>query len=330
MHIGFLPKINVMHKLLSRGRLLDLIPIIEGTTIYASLYVLLSSGLTLTYMTTNVPNFAHGAVSTAGAYFSFTLFTFYGWSPYSSIPMCFLIGGAVDYAIYTFAIRPVAKKERTTITLMVATLAADIFLTGIFGIYSDYLVNVYKIFNSRFFILAGEDPSIFGLPGLVILGPVLIMCILTAIHLFLTKTKFGVALRATVENPLLAQVLGVNTNRVYAFAWFLSGGLAGIAGSLMILWIVGSPAVGDSLLPGIFAASLVGGLHNMYGALVGGIIVAGGQIMLTSLLASLVGSWIIVYGVGIPLLIMIATLLFFPEGVTSLNLSRFTKMLRGK
>jgi branched-chain amino acid transport system permease protein len=279
----------------------------------------MATGLTLTYMTTKVSNFAHGSLATVGAYTSFTLFHAFALSPYTSAPVSFIVTGAANLGIYHLAVNPVSKKSQNTVALMIATLAADIALIGIFGIYSDLLNTSYHIIDSKYFSLGYLDISIFGVQGLAIVGPALVVVIALLIHLFLTKTKFGTAMRGTVENKNLALVFGINTRRVNNVAWFLSGGLAGLAGSLILFWVPGNPNVGDGLLPAIFAASLLGGLFSIYGALIGGVIVGAAQIPVTSLLANVFGSWILGFGIGVPIVLMVVTLLFIPFGVTSID-----------
>jgi len=76
-------------------------------------------------------------------------------------------------------------------------------------------------------------------------------------------------MRATVENPGLAGVAGISVDLVYAASWLVAGGLAGVSGVLMSLWLMGNPDIGASMLPSIFATSVVGGLQSIYGAFLG-------------------------------------------------------------
>jgi len=120
----------------------------------------MSMGLPLTYMTTKVPNFAHGSFVTVGVYLAFTLYHFENISAYYSIPFSFLLVTGV--AMYRLVLRPLAGKGASLVSLMISTLAVDIAFFGIFGIYSDLLSNNYKVFTSKFFLLADSDTSILG------------------------------------------------------------------------------------------------------------------------------------------------------------------------
>ena len=289
-------------------------------TVLASLYSLMCIGLTLTYMTTKVPNFAYGSQITLGSYVSFSITTFLRGDPYTSAPVAFILGGIVSVAVYLLVLRPMISRNSSLVSLMIATLAVDIFFVGIFGIFSDYLTRAFRITNSKLFILSNNDFSFLGQRGILLTAPLLLAAIAIVVHLVLTRTKFGIAMRATVENPKLAAISGVNVQLVYLVSWFLAGGLGSLAGSLLVLRLTGSPDIGSKLIVIIFAGSVIGGFSNVYGAILGGAIVGGSQIAITLLLAQVVGDWITAYSLGVPLIMMVVTLVLAPQGLTSLKL----------
>jgi branched-chain amino acid transport system permease protein len=296
--------------------------------VYGSLFALMSMGLTLTYMTTKVPNFAQGSFVTIGAYLAFTLNHFNGLSPYLSVPFSFLLVGVVAIAMYRLVLKPLSARGSSLVSLMIATLAIDIAFVGIFGIYSDLLSSVYKIYNSKFFLLSQTDLTIFDQRGLTFIAPISLGLITLVLWLALTRTKFGIAMRAAVENPNLAGILGIDIERVYLVSWFLAGGLAGLGGSFVVLWLPGSSHVGSDFIVGIFAASILGGLFSVYGAVIGGLLVGCGEILLTVYAARLLGSWAIEWQAGVPMLIMVISLIIVPEGITSVKWSRVLGSLR--
>ncbi len=303
-------------------------PNITGSIVYASLFGLMAIGLTLTYLTTKVPNFAFGSFVTIGIYTSFSLYRLNGIVPYGSTPIAFVIGALSSVAMYLGILRTLARRGASLVGLMIATLAIDIAFVGIFGIYSDYLYERYRIIdNTKFFQLPG-DFSLFGIPGIVFAAPVSLAMMTTALFLLLTKTKFGVAMRASVENPSLARVLGINVENVYVFAWFLAGGFASMSGAYYTLWLPGGIDVGSKLIVEIFASSVLGGLASIYGAALGGVIIGASEILLTTAGVDLFGSWVGVYQKGIPLVIMIITLLIMPQGLVSLDWRRAVRFVR--
>lgn len=301
-------------------------PVLVSTVIFAALYSLMSIGLTLTYMTTQVPNFAHGTFVTLGVYMGYTAFHFWGMSPYTSAPASFLLSGGVAVAMYLMVLKPLAARGVSVVGLMIATLAVDTIFLGIVNIYAGILANTYHVGNSLTIILFSSDFSFYGVKGLFIAAPTFLALFAIGLYLLLTRTKFGIAMRAAVENPNLAGTLGVNVGRVYLVSWFLAGGLGGIAGSFLPMIAAGSPSSGSQLIVAIFAGSIVGGLSSVFGAVIGGTIVglAGG--LLPTELAKWVGSWITTYSSAMPVLVMVASLLVVPKGLTSVNWRRLLHM----
>ena len=291
--------------------------------VYASLFGLMAVGLTLTYLTTKVPNFAYGSFVTIGSYTSFSVFRIYHLDPYVfAAPLAFILGALVSVAMYLGVLRTLARRGSSLVALMISTLAIDIAFVGVFGIYSDYLTSHYGIVDSKNFFRLLADFSLFGLPGVFFVAPISLGAITIALFVFLTKTKFGVAMRASVENPSLARVLGIDVERAYVFAWFLAGGFAAMAGSFSALWLQGGTTVGSELIVEIFAASVLGGLASIYGAALGGLIIGASEILFTQAGIAVFGSWISIYQKGFPLLIMVITLLLFPRGLVSFNWGR--------
>src|SRR5437899_3227689 len=129
-------------------------------------------GLTLTYLTTKVPNFAYGSFVTIGIYTSFSLFRINHVNPYLSTPIAFALGASSSVAMYLGVLRILARRGSSLVALMIATLAVDIAFVGIFGIYSDYLTSRYGFFDSKLFYQLLADFTMFGLPGLLFVAPI--------------------------------------------------------------------------------------------------------------------------------------------------------------
>ena len=283
----------------------------------------MSVSLTLTYITTKVPNFAQGALVTAGLYTGFALLSINKINPYESLPISFLVGGFIAIGIYLLVLRPLSRRGAPIISLMIATLAVDIIFVGIFGIYSDYLYQVKEVYDAKlFYALTGADFTLFGVNGVVYVAPTALALTTVILYLVLTRTRFGLAMRATVENSNLAKVVGINTEVVYVTSWFIAGGVAAIAGVFYSFWLGGEPDIGSILLISMFAGSILGGLKSIYGAVFGGLVVGGSEIVVTTLGAQYVGPWVTAYEPGIPLLVMVITLLVLPGGITSLDWRR--------
>lgn len=155
--------------------------------------------------------------------------------------------------------------------------------------------------------ILSRDPLILVKPDqLATLGIALV--IMLALHLMLSRTTFGFALRAVAENPGLAQVNGVNLKRMIVTVWLLGGGLAALAGVFYGLTNQITPVIGRDLVLPIFAATIVGGIGSIYGALLGGFIVGLAANMALMILPS-------GYSPSVPFLLILAVLLIRPNGL---------------
>jgi len=299
-------------------------PIFSDAVIFASLLALLSIGLTLTYLTTRVPNFAHASFATIGVYIALITSRVWETSPYFAIPIAFAISGVVAVALYTFILKPLIRKGASQAIQMVATLAFDLIMIAVLNITADYIVKTFQV-TSREFTLRSYDAEFMGLPLIVFVAPAVVIILAITLHIMLRKTKFGIAMRAVTENPDLSGTVGINVKLVYGVSWLFGGGLAGIAGALMSLWFQGDPNLGPQLIPSIFAASIVGGFLSIYGAIAGGLLVGLTEVLGTRFLAGELGSWLIAYRPLIPLVFIVVTLLLAPRGLAGINWSKLKR-----
>lgn len=301
-------------------------PLYFDAAVFASLLVLLSLGLTLTYLTTKVPNFAHASFATIGVYMTLIATRVWETNPYVAIPIAFAISGVVAVALYVAILKPLAKRGATEAIQMIATLAFDMILIAGLNILADYLVDTFRV-KSREFTLRSYDLEFMDLPMIVLVAPLAVAIIGITLYLMLKKTKFGIAVRASTENPDLSGTVGINVKAVYGIAWMIAGGLAGVAGALMALWFLGDPNLGPILIPSIFAASIAGGFMSIFGAVAGGMLVGLTEVLGTRFLAGELGSWLIAYRPLIPLIIIVITLMFVPQGLAGINWSKLRKRI---
>jgi len=298
--------------------------LVRDALIFSSLMIMLSAGLTLTYMTTRVPNFAHGDFATLNVYLNLALVRLLNINPYLGTIPAFMLGGAAALVLYLAVLKPLMDRGANYVILMIATIAYDMILISLINIFADYLNRVHKLIT-RLFQLKGFDIEIFGQPGIFVIAPILAFVMITLLYFFLNKTKFGIAMRAAIENPSLAEVVGININMMYAVSWFISGGLAGAVGALMPLYMTCNPDIGIRLLISIFAASILGGLSNIYGAFVGGAVIGLAEVLGTGYLSVTLGPWVVPYRPVIPLIVMLLTLLIAPKGLAGVDWKKFLR-----
>lgn len=282
--------------------------------VFASELTLLSIGFTLTYLTSKIPNFAHGTYAGIGIYVSYTFAKILGISPYLGFPIAFFVGGMFSVAIYLIVIKVLTDMGGGAIVLTISTLAIQIFLTALIQIYAFYLREKYSTYAMAF-LLKEDDFSLAGFPGIFVVSISLTIGLVLTLHYMLTRTKMGIAMRATAEDPELASVLGININKIQLFSWFLTGGLACLAGAMIPMWFQSSPATGAAMITSIMAGSLLGGFDSIYGSVIGGVIVGMSEIMLTVWGQKWIGVWVGEYRPMIPMIFLVIVLMIEPDGL---------------
>jgi len=139
------------------------------------------------------------------------------------------------------------------------------------GSYSFFETETKDVFRIDTSFLGSTRP-------LVVTEPQLLMIVVTilsvlALHLFLTRSRLGKAMRAMADNADLAQVSGINTALVVRVTWIVAGALACMAGTMLALDVTLKPDLAFNIIIPIFAAAIVGGLGQAYGAIAGGLLI---------------------------------------------------------
>jgi branched-chain amino acid transport system permease protein len=297
------------------------LPTIVGWLTYSAFLSLMALGITLLYRTTKVANFAHASFVTIGAYVTYTLTVIFSSNPYAGLPVAFGVVGIVGLAIFYSVLEPLRRRNSSTVMLMIATLSLDVMMTGVINIHADYLTSIFAV-PSRNILLSSSDFKFLGEPGILFVALGTLALCTAAIYILLNFSTVGIALRASMENPQLAEAIGINVSMMLAISWFIGGGLAGVAGALIPLWTEVNPSIGTILLASMFCASIVGGLEQIYGAILGGFLLGLVDVVGTTELASIFGPWLAFYEPVIPLLVLSATLVLAPRGLAGISLRR--------
>lgn len=315
-------------------------PTIPNAIVYGSLYAMMSVGLTLTYMTTKVPNFAHSNFVVIAIFSGASAFIFGGFaSSYLGVPVAALAGGAAAVVMYLLVLKPLTRRGANIVVLMIATFAVSIIFDAfVASTFFTYLQSTFGRFlaNKGYYLYDLNqlpDFYIFGLRGIVIVAPIALVAITLAIT-YLLRTRFGIAMRAAIENPNLARVLGINVERVYLISWLIAGVLAGVGGGLYSIQSPSPPTTSSNIIVDIFAGVVLGGISSIYGGIIGGFIVGFSETYVIRQLTVFAdnywgfaaGSQVAAFQKGIPLAIMIITLLVIPKGLTSVNWRRVLRL----
>jgi branched-chain amino acid transport system permease protein len=258
--------------------------LINGLSL-GSVYALFALGFTLIFGVLEIINLAHAAVLAVGALLAYTLLTRLG----ANFPVALLgasVGaGVLGIAIDYMAFRPLRARHADRLTYLISSIGVALILVNLAQIVwgAEPLSYPAEALPIRFFTGAGLTVS---LPQLITL--VTTVLLLLGLRLLLEHTKVGMAIRAVAENPATASLLGMSFDRIVMFTFFLSSALGGVAGVLVGMLLQGSvsPFMGNTYgLKGL-AAIILGGMGDITGAVLGGLVMGIGEIMIVQYLNS--------------------------------------------
>ncbi|MEM1923400.1 MAG: branched-chain amino acid ABC transporter permease, partial [Nitrososphaerota archaeon] len=144
-------------------------PAIVNTLVFSGIAAMSSVGLTLTYLTTRVPNFAHGSFLTTGAYMAVYWAQILHRSPYEVLWASALLGGLVSVAQYRIVLNPLRKRGASPTYQMIATLTVAFFIFGVMSILADYFGKTYKV-RTNYIALRSFDLEIESIPLVMLLS----------------------------------------------------------------------------------------------------------------------------------------------------------------
>ena len=212
------------------------------------------------------PNFAVSTYLTIGAFAAFAVNHGWGWRIEWAWLAALVVTGAVAWLVDRVTFRPM--RERRPFALAIASIGVAFFLENavrfVWGNdYRSYAVPVTRAMAWQGLRVGREQLAILGVAVLLML----------LVQAFLHWTRLGIAMRASADNPLLARVKGLPTERIVGLATLGGGALAGGAGVFLGLDTTIDPLLGAGLIIAVFAASILGGIGSAPGALLGALIV---------------------------------------------------------
>ncbi len=259
--------------------------IIDGVMIGA-LFALAAYGLALVWGVMNVKNLAQGDFVIGGGYVSWWLANNVGLHPLLGVPVAFVVMWGIGWLTYKLVISRVI--ERDLFTSLLATFGLAIMYAQLmnlmFGSDTQSLVldvSILGLQNNYYFA-----DGLIDLPAAKVIGVVLAALLATGVILFMKRSRMGQAIRATAQDARAARVLGIDTEKVYAFTFSLNSAICGAAGAIIVMvWVIQPfygitysvrafvivTAAGLGNLPGVIAAGLGIGAAEQYGSHIFGI-----------------------------------------------------------
>ncbi len=277
--------------------------LIANGVVYGCIIALAAIGLSLAYRIMNFANFAHGDFLTLGAYLTLFFATSLNLGFLPACIIAILATGAFAVLLDMGIWKPMRSSGASRTAIMILSIGVSIAIRNA-------LIIFFRPDALRFPLPVMESINLGG----ILLTYFQISVVLIAfasmllVHAILSRTILGKSMRALADNPNLARITGINVDRVIRYTWMVSMGLAALAGIMFGLITHLNPTMGWSIILPMFAAAILGGIGNAYGAMAGGMIIGLAQEISTAFLPA-------EYKIAVSFAIMIAVLFFRPKGL---------------
>ena len=246
---------------------MEILPqLVVNSIIAGSIYALVALGFNLIFSVTKFFNLAHGVIAAVGGYVVFFLTKTLGAGVAISVIVGIFAAGLLGFLLDKIIYLPLRRRKASNMVLLVASLGAFTVLQAIIAI----------LFTSQFQTLSQSVGSqrIFEIFTGVITQTQLIIfmsnvLIMAGLALLLYKTRFGRAIRAISDDEEVAKIIGINTNKIIGYVFFIGSAIAGFAGILVGFDTGIEPTIGLGLLLKGIVAAIVGGVGNIYGGVLG-------------------------------------------------------------
>jgi branched-chain amino acid transport system permease protein len=270
-----------------------------------STYSLVAIGYTLIFGVLGLLHFAHGEVLMAGAFMGLYIITWTGLPLYITLPLTMAATGLLGIVVQLLAIRPLRKDffwapllSTIGVTIILMNLAVKLF-----GGYGTRFPDAVKVVHYK------VGPLLISSINILILA--ISLSLMIVLYFFIGKTKVGKAMRAVSESHITAGFLGVNVDRTVLITFGIASCLAGAAGVMIgITFHAITPFIGMTFALKGLVVMLLGGLGNVVGAMIGGLILGMAEVMCIALLPTDINIQDF-FSFGI----MIVILLFRPTGL---------------
>jgi len=273
--------------------------VIDGILV-GSVYGLAAMGLTLIWGVMNVINLAHGAIVVVGMFMLYLVATALGLPTYAAIPAMLVFGFVFGVALYWIAVHRIIG--RPELMSLLATFSVNMVLIGLGTAW--WTTSPYNVPVS----MPGLTWEGYTFTGTHIVAAILAVVIAGALYLFLYHTRVGKAIRAVANNREAAELAGIPTAQVLSLAFGLGVAMAGVSGTLIATLFPFTVLSGEAYQLKSFVVTVLGGLGNPAGALMGGIALGLIEGLATPFMPV---SWIPIVEFGLFVFCLIA----FPRGI---------------
>ncbi|MDX1606326.1 MAG: branched-chain amino acid ABC transporter permease [Candidatus Competibacterales bacterium] len=281
--------------------LIDILQLTLYGIVYGSIIALGAVGVSLVFGVLRFAHFAHGDLMTFGAYMALVVYSGLALPLWLGLLVALLatalLAILIDQTLYRHF------RRANPLILLISSFGVGLMVRSAVQMIWGTDTQVYDSaiqFPYRFWGLRIKPDHLVILGGAVVLVVVL--------HLFLQKTRIGKAMRALADNPDLARISGINTDRVILWTWVMAAAMAAAAGFFVALDTRLHPDMGWFILLPVFAAAILGGIGKPYGAIAGGFVIGIAQELSTLVLSP-------AYKPAVAFALMVIILIVRPTGI---------------
>lgn len=244
-----------------------LIQAVISGILFGLILALSAAGLSLIWGVMGIVNFAHGEFLMLGMYGTFFAWSLFGLDPLVALPGVVIALATVGVVVYVTVIRWVLRED--FLPQLFATFGLAILLRGLAQFF--FTPDIRQVGETVSSGIVTAGPVSFALGHLVAaVGALLVSLLLFAI---LNRTVFGTALRATAQDRVAAEVMGIDSARMFALAWALGAGCVGAAGALLAIYYPVFPDVGPAFALLAFVTIALGGFGSVTGSVLAGVLI---------------------------------------------------------
>ncbi|MGP3702538.1 MAG: branched-chain amino acid ABC transporter permease [Candidatus Bathyarchaeota archaeon] len=280
--------------------------VLFNSAVTGSIYLLAAVGLTLTYGLSRFPNFAHAEFMALGAYAGYLVAEQLNLGFHTAIFSAFIASAFLGFLSYKVVFKPLSNRGATTIHLMVASIGLGFFTRHLIQQIWGGSPLTFKVVWSFFDVGSLRVTTLW-----LLMITVAIIAAIT-MHIFLTRTMVGKAIRASANNPELAMASGINIDKISTIVWIIGAALAGVGGLFRAADTRVVPIIGWEILLPAFAAVILGGIGSFYGVIAACLILGLAENLGVVLLSILGLSTD--YRFAIAFIVLILTLILKPTG----------------
>jgi len=273
--------------------------------VLGSVYALTAVGYSIVYGVLELVNFAHGTIFMVGAYLMYILCTLLGLPLLPSAVLAIGATGLVGVAYERIALRPLRLRNLPKFCFLICTIGVSIVLENILFVTMGSEARLYPTLKEgAYYSVLGVNLSFVQL--LIMLVAVILM---VALVVFLKKSPLGMAMRATAQNRTATELMGISVDAIVSITFFLGSALAAVSGIFYCMAFRSvSTGIGSQITQKTFASTVLGGIGEISGAVIGGLILG----LTESYTSGYIGSE---YRDVAAFIVLIAVLLIRPSGL---------------